>query len=280
MEIDLNTKISVIIKSNPEAIDAIASVNKHFLKLKNPLLRKLLAPRVSIQEAAKIGGCDPTILLEKLLDLGFTIKENADPFSLDQSPAENSVDTIPDDYSKKTIIDIRPWLKDEIDPLPIILKELKSLSPSEFLTVISPFRPTPLQKLLAAKNYTSICKEKRNDLFETSFFQSNHKLDEQAFESQPLAHLTTDFASIKEFFASKTKVIDVSTMEMPLPMVTILNELEYLDSSHALLVKHRKFPQFLIAELEQRGYAYQYHEIEANNSEFIIYKSNEWSQHQ
>ena len=42
MQIAANTKISVLIKENPAAIDAIATINKHFEKLRNPVLRKIL----------------------------------------------------------------------------------------------------------------------------------------------------------------------------------------------------------------------------------------------
>ncbi|MDX5436888.1 MAG: DUF1858 domain-containing protein, partial [Pontibacter sp.] len=56
MEIAANTKISAILKANPDAIEAIAAINRHFEKLRNPLLRKILASRVTIADAARIGG--------------------------------------------------------------------------------------------------------------------------------------------------------------------------------------------------------------------------------
>ncbi|WP_460879947.1 hypothetical protein [Pontibacter rugosus] len=36
MEIAANTKIAALIKENEKAIEAIASINKHFEKLRNP----------------------------------------------------------------------------------------------------------------------------------------------------------------------------------------------------------------------------------------------------
>ena len=55
MIIDENTKISKIIKEKPASIEAIASLSSHFKKLHNPILRKVLASRVSVKDAAKIG---------------------------------------------------------------------------------------------------------------------------------------------------------------------------------------------------------------------------------
>lgn len=54
MKINRQTKISAIIRHNSAAIEAI---NPHFNKLRNPILRKVLAPRVTVEDAALIGGC-------------------------------------------------------------------------------------------------------------------------------------------------------------------------------------------------------------------------------
>ncbi len=43
MKINSQTKISALIKDNPNTIEAIVSVNPYFSKLKNPLLRGILA---------------------------------------------------------------------------------------------------------------------------------------------------------------------------------------------------------------------------------------------
>lgn len=51
------TKIPEIIKINPDRINAIASLAKPLEKLKNSLLRRIMAPGVTL-EAAAIGDCD------------------------------------------------------------------------------------------------------------------------------------------------------------------------------------------------------------------------------
>ena len=76
MIISANTKISALIKENSKAIDAIAEINPHFRKLKNPVLRKVLAPRVTIEMAAKIGGVDVQVFFNKLEQIGFEIDNN------------------------------------------------------------------------------------------------------------------------------------------------------------------------------------------------------------
>ena len=71
MNFNKNTRISTLIKENEKTIDVIASINKNFLKLKNPILRRVLAPRVSVSDAAKVGGVKIDVLISKLEEIGF-----------------------------------------------------------------------------------------------------------------------------------------------------------------------------------------------------------------
>ena len=71
MVISAKTKISKLIEHNAETIVVISSINKHFKKLRNPILRKALAPRVSIADAARIGGVPVCIMIDKLKEIGF-----------------------------------------------------------------------------------------------------------------------------------------------------------------------------------------------------------------
>jgi len=78
MKINSETKISVLIKDNPNTIEAIVSVNPHFSKLRNPLLRGILASRSSIGDAARIGKCDIKVLFKSLVEIGFEIEQGRD----------------------------------------------------------------------------------------------------------------------------------------------------------------------------------------------------------
>lgn len=75
MKINQFSILSDIIEENESAIDAIASINSNFIKLKNPVLRKIFASSVNIKQAASIGGVHPDILLNELSKIGFIIIE-------------------------------------------------------------------------------------------------------------------------------------------------------------------------------------------------------------
>src|SRR5690606_28086130 len=82
MFITEHTKISTLLKHHPDALDAIVSLSPDFKKLRNPVLRALMAKRTSIAMASKVGGCKPDDFFRILAPLGF----EAEP----QDSSENS----------------------------------------------------------------------------------------------------------------------------------------------------------------------------------------------
>jgi hypothetical protein len=64
MTINADTKIGAILKENPEALEAIVSISTRFEKLRNPLLRKIMAPRTTLSMASRVGGCSVSDFLK------------------------------------------------------------------------------------------------------------------------------------------------------------------------------------------------------------------------
>ena len=102
MLITAKTKISQLIKYNKKSIDIIASINPHFRKLKNPVLRKLLAPRVNITDAARIGGITVDEFLQKLQQNGFEVDMNMHKSNQSPESADTKVKPIKMDRSNIT----------------------------------------------------------------------------------------------------------------------------------------------------------------------------------
>jgi hypothetical protein len=75
-------------------------------------------------------------------------------------------------------------------------------------------------------------------------------------------------------FGSNIKEIDVRGLEMPEPMVTILNAIADLPEDHALFVHHKKIPQFLLPELKNRGFDWLTKKVSDTYVHMLIYKSS------
>src|SRR5690554_4047122 len=125
MKINAATKIASLLKHDMRSMEVIISISPKFVKLRNPLLRKLLAGRTSIAMASKIGGCKVTDFFERLKPLGFQVEG---------TPREERVveDTMPDFVKRRkegevALLDVRPILDAGKDPLKQILAALKNL---------------------------------------------------------------------------------------------------------------------------------------------------------
>lgn len=267
-----DTKVSVLIKANPLVIDALIAINPNFKKLKNSFLRKLLAPRVSIAEACKIANCKLTDFFASLKPLGFELEEI--------TSTDNCLKDIPGSFHRikpeKIIeLDVRPILKNHEDPLKIILKAIKELNSDEGLKIINTFTPTPLINLLHKKGFKYQIENLETDLVITTFFKS----DAINLEELNLPELVQKDEEIefdkKKLTFTKDKIIclDVRQLEMPLPMVNILQQLENTNLDEALFVQHRKVPVFLLPELVAKGFQYLIKQLSENEVEILIFKS-------
>jgi uncharacterized protein (DUF2249 family) len=255
MKINSKTRISQLIKHNVDAIEAIASINPHFNKLRNPMLRAVLAPRVSIADAARIGNCEIEDFFVKLSALGFEIERNEADVS-----AETPVETgIPQGALEEKIangnytsFDVRSILQEGRDPFAEIMQKVKELQNGEVLLIINSFEPTPLIRVMEKKGMP-IKVETREDAVYTYAM----KLEDAAITAQSETHTFVEIEILEAramAFGDKLERIDVRAMEMPLPMMTILEKLEQMAPDAALFVDHKKVPQHLLPEIAERGW--------------------------
>ncbi len=266
MKINENTKISALLKAQPDAIEVIAGINKHFRKLRNPILRKTLAHRVSVKDAAKIGGVSVDLFLRKLQEIGFNI-EAAD--SKAHPTKANPMKTIID-LKPALILDVRPDIEAGNDPFKRIMSSIKNLSEGDVLKVINSFEPIPLINLLRQKGFAVEVARPEPGVV-VSYFRKGEKAEVPDENQAPPPH-KDDFDRAVQSFGENLKIIDVRRMEMPEPMVTILSALETLPKGHGLLVHHKKYPKFLISELTTRNYRLIDKPIDTNNVDLIIFK--------
>ena len=271
MKINGQTKVSAVIKHNMEAIDAIASINVHFKKLKNPVLRAVLAPRVTLSDASRIGKCDLWVILNKLSHIGFEIEQEIQPIM--NQISEEKVDAIQIieflGHRNCDVLDVRPLIAKNEDPFAMIMSLVKLLDARMALEILNSFEPIPLIRILKTKGFNCLTvKDGENyrtfikvGIPQNGPSESNHTIcTSDEFENQ-----------LNKFNRNLIEV-DVRDLEMPLPMVTILQEIGNITDDKALFVHHKKIPQYLLPELTERGFKSSILEIEEGNVKLLIYK--------
>lgn len=270
MKINSKTKISELLKQNINALEAIVSINQHFTKLRNPLLRKVMAPRVNISQAAKIGKCSVEDFYNVLLPYGFEIDGNEIINNNDEQSEK------PDwlkNTEKSQIInfDVRPVIAQHNDPFNEIISKTHELKSGQILCVINTFEPVPIIKILNSKGYESYVEYiTENEVH--SYFAIAKANNESTNTSEFSLIDSEQFDNILNNYKNKLKEVDVRSLEMPLPMLTILEELENLPNGFALFVNHKKIPMYLLPELDELNYKYVICKISEDYYKLLIYR--------
>ena len=267
MIINVDTKIAKILKEHSSALEAIISINPKFEKLRNPVLHKLMAGRTSIGMASKIGGVSIHQFYEKLKPLGFIIESANSGVRREERPKLPAILTSTRPGLIKDL-DVRPLIAADNDPLPQILEKIKSLQPGEILRLINTFEPTPLLSLLKKQGFQSYIDVVDEHTVETYFYKTdstNLSLEEPAFNNE-------DWDSMVKKYNGKMTIIDVRHLEMPAPMMTILEALNSLPTGFALFVNHKKIPVFLLPELKEKEFDFRIKELAPGEVHLLIFK--------
>ena len=267
MTINANTKIAKIIKQNPEALEAIISINPKFEKLRNPLLRRLMAARTTIGMASQIAGIDAEQFYEKLQPIGFEIDRKAVHETNKEKP---KLPAFFNSISPDQIVsfDVRPIINGGKDPLNLIIEKVKNVPAGGVLKIINSFEPTPLISLLSKQGFESFVDNVDDETVETYFY----KKDAREFEINDQEKSEQGWEELLEKFKDNLVTVDVRNLEMPQPMMTILGELDKLSEGNALFVYHKRIPVFLLPELKERKFDYRIKEIAPNEVRLLIFK--------
>lgn len=270
MIITPNTKIAHLLKENPESLEAIVALAPKFERLRNPLLRKLLAGRTTISMAAKVGGCKVQDFFDKLEPLGFEVDPNA---SVDEEEKQAFPEYLQKVKKDKIVaLDVRPIIAEGKDPLGQIMKAAKSIPANGALKVINSFEPTPLIAVLEKQGYEYYVDFVEKDDVQTWFYKENSKGGEEIEVDDTTAAMQGFEEKVKEYEGRMIE-IDVRHLEMPMPMHTILETLADMDESKALYVNHKRIPVFLLPELRDAEWEYRIKEIGEGDVKLIIYKA-------
>lgn len=151
------TRLNIALDNIPGAVDYIVSLNPHdFARLKNPMMRKLMSPRISLRRVAAMAAISEGELLEHLAALGgdVTVQTSktislAEPLTPPQSPAAQpswladiSDDNIP-------WVDLLPVDDAQGDPFPLVSVAVKEMAASSVIGVRHRWQPQPFYDVWA-----------------------------------------------------------------------------------------------------------------------------------
>jgi hypothetical protein len=95
---------------------------------------------------------------------------------------------------------------------------------------------------------------------------------EVPIEKELKPHNYADWDNLLEKYSGNLVTIDVRELEMPGPMMTILESLDILPQGHALFVYHKRIPLFLLPELSERNLEYRVKQTGEAEVQLLIFK--------
>ncbi|GGG84565.1 hypothetical protein GCM10007415_17180 [Parapedobacter pyrenivorans] len=274
MVINKNTRVAEVIRANADSIAAIAALAKPLRKLKNPLLRRVMAPRVTLAEAAAIGGCSLAAIRAALEPLGFQFVEE----ELADNRKEEGKEQRPDwlaagDEASVAVFDVRELIESGNDPLKAIVQRYRALPMGNLLCIINTFIPYPLINLLGKQGAETFVETVADQVYHTWFFKqgvSERKL-EAPQSDRVMMHDSPSFGRVLAAYNETQLVwLDVRHLSMPQPMETILETLPTLVAGQALYVLHKRVPLHLLEELTDMAYRTHIHEAGEGDVKLLI----------
>jgi len=286
--ISADVTLARLLDEHPELVEVLADLNPHFKHLRNQLLRKVMAPRVTVAQAARIAGVPEEQMLEALRRaLGEPAAPAPSPALSPQGtvgcPAPSlceeeggsghegrgaeeggsaipaALAVVPD--SRQVHIDVREDIARGQEPFARIMGAVKGLREGDVFVLRAPFEPIPLYDVLGKRGFAHWTESLGAADWRLWFYR----------DAAPGGAATSSAAPGSQAPAPGRLVrIDVRGLEPPQPMVLVLEQLEGLGAGQDLEVIHDRRPLFLYPQLDERGFAHDTDEPEAGVVRILI----------
>lgn len=143
-------------------------------------------------------------------------------------------------------LDVRPQLARGEEPFAAIMAAANQLQPGQALRLIAPFRPAPLFTVMANRGFGVTDHRRPDGAWEVVFSPQDG--------AAPETGLAPGTAPDAAMWPDPSRVLDLSGLMPPEPMVRILETLAILPAGDVLFVLLDREPVFLFPELAQRGH--------------------------
>lgn len=260
MVIRKSDRVSKVLERDESLVEVFASLSPAFEKLRNPGMRKVMARLVTVEQAARMAHVDADELVRRLNggapagdDDGDGAQASATPRHADDdrtatAPAALRAIT----WDRIVTVDVREDLRAGREPFSRIMAARRTVPPGGALCVRAIFEPVPLYAVMKRQGFEHWTERLADDDWRIWFYDAGG-----GAQPEP-AQTTTEIRTEEDGVV----VIDVRGLEPPEPMVRTLEALEQLPRGGTLVQLNVRVPQFLLPQLEQRGFTYEVREQE------------------
>jgi len=251
--ITAETNLGALLDEHPQLVELLARRHDHFARLRNRMLGRLMAPRVTVAQAASIAGLPVAALVAEIR------RAVGEPAGLAEAPPESAApEAAPRpsalDGRQVVEVDVRDDIRRGEEPFARIMAAVKGLDAAAALVIRAPFEPVPLYDVLGRRGLAHWTERVADDDWRIWF----HRVGASQLPAPPAPA------------ARGGSTIDVRGLEPPLPMVRVLERLDALEPGGALTVLHERRPMFLYPQLDARGFHHETDEPETGLVRIVI----------
>jgi uncharacterized protein (DUF2249 family) len=257
--ITADTNLGGLLDAHPELVEVLAGCHDHFARLRNRLLRRVMAPRVTVGQAAGLAGM-PVADLVTTLRRAVGEPEEPSTAAPPTAPTGAGSGPRPAELDRLGVVemDVRDDLRRGAEPFARIMAAVRAVGPAEALVIRAPFEPVPLYDVLGRRGLGHWTEQRAPDDWRVWFYRD---ASTAAPAPAPVAPVAT---------AVDPATLDVRGLEPPLPMVRVLERLDTLEPGGALTVLHERRPLFLYPQLDERGFHHETDEPEPGLVRIVI----------
>jgi len=293
--ISADVTVARLLDEHPQLVEVLVGFNPHFEQLRNTMLRKVMGPRVTVAQAARIAGVPVEEMLTALrravgeTDLaphpalspegsGSSAAPRAPegggacppPAPCQQegggegegegeSPMPVALASVPE--SQHVHLDVRDDIGRGQEPFARIMAAVKQLRDGDVFALRAPFEPIPLYGVLGKRGLAHWSERLGAADWRVWFYR-----EAAVASAAPAAAAPEQQAS-----APRGRLrLDVRGLEPPQPMVRVLEQLASLGPGQVLEVIHDRRPLFLYPQLDDRGFAHETDEPEAGVIRILV----------
>ncbi len=262
--IRVDDKLSTVLARDERLLNVLTAAAPSFESLRNPSLRKNMASRVTVEQAAQIAGLDAAALVERL-NRAFheqppAVEPSARPRpNVARPPVPAELLATPPELLFD--LDVRDDLRSGVEPFARIMSAARALPPDGVLRIRAIFEPAPLYRVFGKKGLGHFTEQLASDDWRVWFFRS------ESSEPSPVASTLNPEEDVI--------FLDVRDLEPPEPMVQTLEVLATMPRGKTLVQLNVRVPQFLLPKLDEQGFAYEIREQSSDLVRlFIRHKPN------
>lgn len=155
-------------------------------------------------------------------------------------------------------VDVRDDLRSGREPFKRIMAARQRMPEGGALMVRAIFEPVPLYAVLGKQGFDHFTEELGHEDWRVWFYPA------EKGPATPKRITPAEGRAADDELGTGVIVLDVRDMEPPEPMVRTLAALEALPPGGTLLQINLRVPQFLLPQLQERGFSYEVREQEPN----------------